>query len=83
MIIQGFKEKEDIIVISCLIIVERDTQKGIIIGKNGDSIKKLGIMARKDLELFFNKKVFLEQSVKVEPDWRSKANVLNRLGYQG
>ncbi len=83
VIIQGFKEKEDIIVISCLIIVERDTQKGIIIGKNGDSIKKLGIMARKDLELFFNKKVFLEQSVKVEPDWRSKSNVLNRLGYQG
>ena len=82
VIIQGFKEKEDIIVISCLIIVERDTQKGIIIGKNGDSIKKLGIMARKDLELFFNKKVFLEQSVKVEPNWRSKSNVLNRLGYQ-
>lgn len=83
VIIQGFKEKDDIIVISVLILVERDTQKGIIIGKGGESIKKLGIAARKDLEAFFNKQVFLEQSVKVEPDWRSKSHILNKLGYQG
>lgn len=83
VIIQGFKEKDDIIVISALILVERDNQKGILIGKGGESLKKLGINARKDLEEFLGKKVFLEQSVKVEPDWRSKSNVLNRLGYHG
>jgi GTP-binding protein Era len=83
VIIEGFKEKEDIVVISCLILVERDTQKGILIGKGGESIKKLGVSARKELEEFLGKKVFLEQSVKVEPDWRSKTNVLNKLGYQG
>jgi len=83
VIIQGFKEKEDIIVISALILVERDTQKGIVIGKSGESIKKLGTSARKDLEEFLGKKVFLEQSVKVEADWRSKAHVLHKLGYQG
>ena len=83
VVIDGFKEKEDIIVITANILVERDTQKGIIIGQGGDAIKKLGIAARKDLEDFFGKKVFLEQQVKVEPDWRSKVNVLNKLGYQG
>ncbi len=83
VIIQGFKEKEDIIVISCLILVERDTQKSILIGKGGEAIKKLGVAARKELEEFLGKKVFLEQSVKVEPDWRSKTHMLNKLGYQG
>lgn len=83
VVIQGFKEKDDIIVISALILVERDTQKGILIGKGGEAIKKLGVAARQDLEAFFGKKIYLEQSVKVEPDWRSKSNVLNKLGYQG
>ena len=83
VVIEGFKEKEDMIVINALILVERDTQKGILIGKAGDAIKKLGIAARKDLEDFFGKKVFLEQNVKVSPDWRSKVNLLNKLGYQG
>jgi GTPase len=83
VVIEGYKEKDDIIVISCTILVERDTQKSIVIGKGGEAIKKLGIAARQDLEAFLGKKVFLEQQVKVEPDWRSKANVLHKLGYQG
>jgi GTP-binding protein Era len=76
-----FKEKEDIIVIRAEILVERPSQKGIIIGHNGESLKKVGIGAREMMEQFFQKKVFLEQHVKVEPDWRSKKNKLTQLGY--
>jgi GTP-binding protein Era len=63
------------------IYVERNSQKGIIIGKKGSSLKKIGIEARKDMEAFFNKQVFLEQYVKVEKDWRKKKNKLTQFGY--
>jgi GTP-binding protein Era len=81
VVITEFKEKEDIIVIRSEILVERDSQRGILIGDQGKAIKKLGIQAREELEKFFGKKVFLEQFVKVEPDWRSKTNSLTRFGY--
>ena len=81
VVIEGFKEKEDIIVIQAVILVERDSQKGIIIGDHGKMLKKIGTQAREDLEKFFEKKVFLETFVKVEPDWRSRENALKRFGY--
>ncbi len=81
VVIIGFKEKEDIIVIQAEILVERPTQRAILLGEGGKMIKKTGIMARQELERFFGKKVFLEQFVKVEPDWRQKERMLKRLGY--
>ncbi|GAB3688963.1 GTPase Era [Spirosoma flavus] len=81
VIITGFKEKEDIIVVQAEILVERATQRAILLGEGGKMIKKTGIMAREELERFFGKKVFLEQFVKVEPDWRQKERMLKRLGY--
>ena len=67
--VEEFKEEENIINISAVIYCERDSQKGIIIGKNGLAIKKIGSAARKDIEAFFQKKVFLQLYVKVEKDW--------------
>ena len=81
VVVTGFKEKEDIIVIQAEILVERATQRAILLGEGGKMIKKTGIMAREELERFFGKKVFLEQFVKVEPDWRQKERMLKRLGY--
>ncbi|GAB3945093.1 GTPase Era [Spirosoma harenae] len=81
VIITSFKEKPDIIVIQSEILVERATQRAILLGEGGKMIKKTGIMAREELERFFGKKVFLEQFVKVEPDWRQKERMLKRLGY--
>ena len=81
VVIIGFKEREDIIVIQAEILVERATQRAILLGEGGKMIKKTGIMAREELEKFFGKKVFLETFVKVEPDWRSKDRMLKRLGY--
>ena len=63
-------------------MVERDTQKGIIIGHKGSAIKRVGTEARKDLELFFEKKVFMELYVKVNKNWRSDNNQLKRFGYK-
>ncbi|MFT6828215.1 MAG: GTP-binding protein Era [Roseivirga sp.] len=77
----SFKEDEDIIRISADIYVERDSQKGIVIGHKGESLKKVGIEARLDLEVFFGKKIFLETHVKVEKDWRKKEAKLKRFGY--
>lgn len=82
VVVEEFKEEKDIINIRALIIVERDTQKGIIIGHQGAALKKLGTMARKDIERFFNKKVFLQVFVKVEKDWRSRDNLLRQFGYR-
>lgn len=76
-----FKEDEKIIRMSCEIIAERESQKGIIIGNKGAAIKKLGIAARKDLEEFFQKQVFLELFVKVREDWRNNKNMLKQFGY--
>ena len=68
--------------INAVIYVERDSQKGIIIGQGGKMLKKVGTEARKDIENFFDKKVFLELYVKVEKDWRNKENKLKDFGYQ-
>jgi GTP-binding protein Era len=81
VVITSFKEDDKIIRIAAEIYVERDSQKGIIIGPEGKALKKVGTEARKDMEAFFAKKVFLETFVKVEPDWRSKQNKLDRFGY--
>jgi len=77
----SFKEDENIIRISADIYVERDSQKGIVIGHKGESLKKVGTAAREDLEVFFGKKIFLETHVKVEKDWRKKEAKLKRFGY--
>ena len=63
-------------------MVERDTQKGIIIGHKGAAIKRVGTEARKDLELFFEKKVFMELYVKVNKNWRNDKSQLKRFGYK-
>ncbi len=81
VITKSFKIRNKVLRISSIIIVERDSQKGIIIGNNGESIKKLGSESRKDLEDFFSKKVFLELNVKVYKDWRKNSNHLKKLGY--
>ncbi len=82
VIVEEFKEEKKIINIRALIVVERDTQKGIVIGHQGKALKKVGMMARKDIERFFNKSVFLEMFVKVEKDWRSRDNLLRSYGYK-
>ena len=79
--IESFKEEADIIRISATIYVERDSQKGIIIGKAGSAIKKVGTDARKDMEAFFRKKVFLETHVKVADNWRKQSARLRQFGY--
>lgn len=81
VITESFKIKNKILKISSLIIVERDSQKGIIIGNKGETIKKVGMESRKDLEKFFNRKVFLELNVKVIKDWRKNSYQLKNLGY--
>jgi len=81
VIITSFKEETKIIRISGEIIVERDSQKNIIIGTGGAMIKKVGTYARHDIEEFLQKKVFLELFVKVIPDWRSKKTYLKQFGY--
>lgn len=78
---EEFLEDDDIIRIRAVIMVERDTQKGIIIGHKGAALKKVGIQAREDLEKFFGKKIHLETYVKVNKNWRSNANQLRRFGY--
>jgi GTP-binding protein Era len=79
---EAFTEEENIIKIRAVILVERTTQKGIIIGHKGEKLKKVGSSARKDLESFFGKKIFLELFVKVEKNWRSNPRQLKRFGYQ-
>ncbi len=82
VVITSFKEEEKITRISAEIIVERDSQKNILIGKGGSMLKKVGTEARKDIEKFLDQKVFLETFVKVLPDWRSKKNYLKSFGYE-
>lgn len=81
VLVEKFEEKEKSIHIMAVIYVERDSQKGILIGKGGEKIKKVGIQARQDIETFFDKKVYLELFVKVEKDWRNKENKLRQFGY--
>ena len=78
---ESFIEEEKIIRIRSLIMVERETQKGIIIGHKGTAIKRVGAEARKDLEFFFGKKIFIELYVKVNKNWRSNDKELKRFGY--
>jgi GTP-binding protein Era len=77
----SFKEEETIIRITAEIFVERDSQKGILIGKKGESIKELGIASRKEMEAFFGKQIHLETFVKVEKDWRKDERKLKMFGY--
>ncbi|GAA6530296.1 MAG: GTPase Era [Prevotella sp.] len=79
--VDEFKEAEKIIHIHAIIYVERDSQKGIIIGHKGIALKKVGTESRKALEKFFGKKVYLELLVKVDEDWRSSAHELDLFGY--
>lgn len=81
-IVEEFLDEKDIIRIRAIILVERDTQKGIVIGHKGESLKKLGTMARKDIERFFEKKIYLQLYVKVEKDWRNRDNLLKNFGYK-
>lgn len=81
VIVEKFEEKENSIHIMAVIYVERDTQKGILIGKGGSKLKKVGTEARKDIEKFFDKSVYLELFVKVEPNWRNRENKLRAFGY--
>ncbi|AXP81299.1 GTPase Era [Mariniflexile rhizosphaerae] len=78
---EEFFEEEDIIRIRAVIMVERETQKGIIIGHKGSALKRVGVEARKDLEAFFGKQIHLETYVKVNKNWRSNQNQLRRFGY--
>lgn len=78
---ESFEEGEELIRIGAVIMVERDSQKGILIGHKGSALKRVGSEARKDLEAFFDKKVYLELYVKVNKDWRSNARQLKRFGY--
>ncbi|MFH4969459.1 GTPase Era [Gaetbulibacter sp. M240] len=78
---ESFEESEKIIRIRSVIMVERETQKGIIIGHKGSALKLVGVEARKDLEIFFDKQIHLELYVKVNKNWRSNQNQLKRFGY--
>lgn len=80
---EEFFEEEEIIRMRSVIMVERETQKGIIIGHKGAALKRVGVEARKDLEKFFGKQVHLELYVKVNKNWRSDARQLRRFGYSG
>ena len=82
VMVEEFKEEENLIRISAVVFCERDSQKGIIIGKQGAALRKVGTDARKDIEAFFDKKVFLQLYVKVEKDWRNRDNSLKMYGYQ-
>ena len=81
VIVEKFEEAEHSIHIMATIFVERDSQKGILIGKGGAMLKKVGTEARKDIEKFFDKRVYLELFVKVEPNWRNRENKLKAFGY--
>ena len=83
VVVEDFKEDEQIIRIRADINVERKSQKGIIIGHKGEMLKKVGTLARKDMEDFFAKKVHVELYVRVNENWRTSAKALNRFGYNG
>ena len=80
--VESFKEGEERYDISAIIYVMRESQKGIVIGRGGAALKKVGTAARKEMEDFFQKKVFLQLFVKVDPDWRESRNELRKFGYE-
>lgn len=81
VVVESFKEEPHITKISAVILVERDSQKGIIIGHQGKNLKRVGTDARKDIESFLGKKVFIEIFVKVDKDWRNNEGKLKHFGY--
>jgi GTP-binding protein Era len=81
VVVTEFKEKSTLVKIIAEIIVQRDTQKGILLGEGGKMIKQLGTEARKDIEAFLQQKVFLELFVKVRPKWRDNELMLKEYGY--
>jgi GTP-binding protein Era len=81
VMVNEFKEKETLVKIQADIIVQRETQKAIVIGKDGSMIKQVGMLARKDIEAFISQKVFLELFVKVKPKWRDNELQLKEYGY--
>lgn len=81
VIVEKFDEKDNSIHIMAVIYVERDSQKGILIGRGGSMLKKVGTQARQNIERFFEKSVYLELFVKVEPDWRNRESKLRQFGY--
>ncbi|MCF8253865.1 MAG: GTPase Era [Bacteroidia bacterium] len=81
--IESFKEEKDIIHIHALLYVMRDSQKQILIGRGGIALKNVGIAARRDMEHFFKKKIFLKTFVKVKEDWRDDTKTLREFGYEG
>ena len=83
MEVESFKEGAERYDISAVIYVMRESQKGIVIGKKGMALKKIGTAARIDMEEFFQKKVFLQLFVKVAPDWREDKKEPRRFGYEG
>jgi GTPase len=80
--VEEFKDEKDMLIIRAVIYVERESQKGIIIGKGGSALKKVGTEARQEAEEFFGKKIFLELYVKVAKEWREKESSLRRFGYE-
>ncbi len=82
VVVESFKEEDNIIRITAIIYVERQSQKPIIIGKGGEKLKKVGTEARKDMEVFFQKKIYLETFVKVLPNWRNNDRNLRNFGYK-
>jgi GTP-binding protein Era len=81
VVVELFKEESKIIRINAVIYAERDSQKGILIGHQGKSLRKVGMEARKDIEAFFGKQVYLELFIKVEKDWRNRETKLRNFGY--
>lgn len=81
VVIDSFKEAEDIVRINAIVHVIRESQKGIVIGHQGEMLKKVGIQSRTDVEKFLGKKVYLGLQVKVAPDWRNNEKMLKRFGY--
>ncbi|MCB0477388.1 MAG: GTPase Era [Crocinitomicaceae bacterium] len=82
VIVDEYKDEGDLVRIRASIVVERDSQKGILIGHKGKKLKAVGIDSRKDMEKFIGKQVFLETFVKVDPDWRNSDQKLKKYGYQ-
>ncbi len=82
VVVESYKDKENIVDIRVLIYVNRDSQKAILIGHKGSKMKKVGIESRKDIEAFIDKKVFLDLYVKVDKDWRDKDQKLKKYGYE-
>ena len=83
MVIEEFKEKKDLISIRAELFVEKQAHKKIVIGKNGEMLKKIGTYAREDLEKILGSRVFLDIWVKVKENWRDRQSLLNTFGYGG